>query len=142
MKLTDNFSLEEVVYPEIHQRFGDSAIWFIDMRIVNVAQYLRTSLKKSITINNWHTGGQYKESGLRSMITETGGGLSQHKFGRALDLKVEGLTPYEVADFIKKNWQILSSIGLTTIENPDFTKSWNHIDCRYTGKKELLIVNP
>jgi hypothetical protein len=47
-------------------------------------------------VNNWHQGGAFSESGLRTMETGTGAALSQHKFGRAFDCKFRNVTPAEV----------------------------------------------
>lgn len=141
MKISENFCLQEFVPPEIYTKFGNSSIWFIDNRLINVVQYIRTATKKPLTINNWHKGGTYKESGYRVPDSTTGAKYSQHKFGRAADLKSE-LTPQEIYLFIKDSWKVLSSLGLTTVENVEATKTWLHIDLRHSDKRELLIVNP
>lgn len=142
MQLTKNFILQEFIYPEIYQQWGDRAIWFIDYRIVNIMQYLRTKIGKSITVNNWHVSGSYKESGLRAFDTPTGGKLSQHKFGRAVDLKVEGLFPFEVLEFIQKRYRDFSALGLTAVEDTAYTPMWLHLDCRNWNDTILHIVKP
>jgi hypothetical protein len=136
--LTKNFIIQEFVTPEIYKRFGENSIWFVDKRIINVAQYLRETLNVPATINNWHTGGQYKESCLRDFQTSTGAKFSQHKYGRAADIKFSGVKPEEVRDYIRKNFAVLLAMGLTTIEKD--TPTWVHIDCRNTGIKTLLEV--
>ncbi len=88
----------------------------MDKRIITIADYLRESLKTPITINNWHIGGQRNESGLRAWNTTTGAAWSQHKYGRAADLHFEGLKPEDVRNYIRKNFAVLSAMGLTTIE--------------------------
>jgi len=138
VQITKNFSVQEVVPPDVYAARGDAAAQLMDIRIVNVAQWIRDQTGKSITINNWKSGGQYKESGLRNFETSTGAKWSQHKFGRALDLKVEGLNPEDVRQFIRDNWNVLKKIGLSCIEKD--TPSWVHIDCRYTGLETLLEV--
>ena len=142
MNISKHFTIQEFVYPELYNQWGDKSIYFLDQRIVNVAEFIREKINKPITINNWHTGGQYKESGLRSLNTSTGGALSQHKFGRAADLKVQGMTPAQVLQFIKDNWAELHALGLTTVEDIAMTPTWLHIDVRWTGLSELLIVKP
>jgi len=136
--LTKNFIIQEFVTPEIYKRFGENSIWFVDKRIITIADYLRESLKTPITINNWHIGGQRNESGLRAGNTTTGASWSQHKYGRAVDLHFKGLKPEEVRNYIRKNFAVLSVMGLTTIEKD--TPTWVHIDCRNTGIKTLLEV--
>lgn len=142
MKLTKDFYLSELVPKIIIEQFGDKGIWFINPKIVNVVQWLRDHVGRSITINNWHDGGSRDESGFRLPKTLTGGKLSQHKFGNAVDILVEGMSPIEVMDIITLNFGVLNSLGLTAVEDVVFTKTWNHLDCRFTKEKELIIVKP
>ena len=138
MKVADNFDLREFVDPETWQQLGEKSRWLIDDRIINCAAALRAITGKPVTINNWHTGGHYHESGLRSPLTTTGAKFSQHKFGRAVDCKVEGMTAEEVRQLIKQHWLHFKSVGLTTIEKD--TPTWVHLDCRNTGLETLLEV--
>jgi len=142
MKISPNFVIQEFVYPELFAAMGQKSIWYIDPKIVNICEFIRVKTGKAVTVNNWHTGGQYKESGLRRFNTTTGARMSLHKFGKAADIKVKGMTPPEVFEFIKSNWIELRNLGLTTVEDVTFTRSWSHLDCRNTGKSELLIVRP
>ena len=138
MNITKNFTVQELVPAEVYTERGDAAAQLMDIRIVNVAQWLRDKTGKSITINSWGSGGQYKESGLRNFETSTGAKWSQHKFGRALDLKVQGMEAEEVRQLIRNNWAELREIGLTCIEKD--TPTWVHIDCRWTGSNLLMEV--
>ena len=141
--LTTNFRLEEFIDPGTFKKYGESSIWFIDSRIVTLAQFMRERLGKPCTINNWHGGGQYQYSG----FDPPGGyrkatSLSQHRFGRAMDLKVSGMTADEVRDDIIGNFDIYRKVGLTTIEDGDYAPTWCHIDIRETGLDTLKIVKP
>ena len=141
--LTTNFRLEEFIDPDTFGRFGELSIWFIDPRLVTLAQFMRERLGKPCTINNWHGGGQYQYSG----FDPPGGyrkatSLSQHRFGRAMDLKVSGMTADEVRDDIIGNFDIYRKVGLTTIEDGDYAPTWCHIDIRETGLDTLKIVKP
>ena len=143
VKLTDNFYLDEFVCPEIYSARGGQSIHLLDMRIIMAVQYLREQIGKPIKINDWWSGGHYHESGLREFTTKTGARLSQHKFGRAVDIKVSGMTPREVYEVVMQNEEYLIEHQLiTTIESLASTPSWLHIDCRYTGLDKILIVNP
>lgn len=142
MQVSKSFELTEFICPEVYAKFGSSSIWFLDHRIVDVVQYIRDQLNKKVVINDWHTGGEHKESGLRSFDTPTGGKMSQHKFGRAADIKVEGMYPFQVLQFIKDHWAQLHALGLTTIEDITKTPTWNHLDTRWTGRNDLFIVEP
>ncbi len=142
MKISENFEIEELVPPEIFERFKDKSTWFIDQRLVNILEFLRSILKTSITVNNWHTGGQYHESGFRMPTTETGSKLSQHKRGAAVDVKCHGLSVKQVYDVIMAHEKEFMALGLTTMENIESTPTWNHCDVRWTGLDHILIVNP
>lgn len=92
-------------------------------------------MDKPIFINTWHQQGQYKESGYRTPNATTGAKYSQHRFGRAGDLKISGIDYEEFRDVIRKHW---ADFGVTTIE--ENTPSWLHVDIRNTGLDKLLEV--
>lgn len=139
MALTKNFVIQEFVYPEMFEKYGEKAQWFIDKRIVQACQLLRDKVGRSITINNWHSGGHYKESGLRTFDTSTGARFSQHKFGAAADLKIDDMGGEEMRDVVKKYWPDLKGL-ISTIE--DDTDSWLHMDCRWTFDPDTLFIVP
>ena len=141
-QITENFNLDEFIHPDYMRKFGKNALWFIDHRIVTIAQELRTDLGVPITINNYETGGQYKSSGLRVQSAKIGAKYSQHKYGRAIDCKFKGVTIQEAFDFLMHNQGKYFNLGLTTIENIEHTPTWLHLDCRLTGLTEYKIVNP
>lgn len=136
--LGKHFVIQEFVSPEIYKLRGGKSIELIDSRIVMIAEKLREYFGVPITINNWHTGGQYKESGLRDFDTTTGAKFSQHKFGRAIDCKFQGLEPKYIRKKIIENQGEFIKVGITCIEAD--TPTWVHIDCRYTGFNNILIV--
>ena len=143
MRVSTNFYLHEFIDKKTHKRFGSASIWFIDPRIIQVAQFIRDRHKKPITINNWSSGGQYNYSG----FDPPGGyrkstSLSQHRFGRAADLKFSGMTVQEAYKDIMENQDIYLKVGLTTVENIKATPTWLHIDIRETKMDEIKIVNP
>jgi hypothetical protein len=140
VKISPNFDLRELVSPDAYTALGDNARWLLDPRLVNVVQAIREIAGKSITVNNWHAGGTYKDSGYRMPNSVTGATLSQHRQGRAADLKIAGLTPSEGLKLIKDNWAKLAALGLTTVEDIACTPTWLHVDCRWTGQPNLLVV--
>lgn len=147
MKLSTNFYLNEFVPRKIYERFTDKSIQFVDMRLVHLVQYIRDYFGHPITINNWADGGQYNESGFRDPQTGTGAELSQHKFGRAADLKFTGATVQEIYAYIMQNQQQFFDKGLRCMEAIDKTPTWLHIDIRETvgygiQAGQILIVKP
>jgi hypothetical protein len=143
VQISDNFYLDEFIDPIIYGKLGQRSLGFIDKRMIEAAEYIRNGMGSPLVINNWATGGQYRESGLRRYETRTGASMSQHKFGRAIDIKVKGYTPKQVHDFILKNERyLIQSQIITTLENHAFTPTWTHLDCRLTMLQKILIVNP
>jgi len=140
IKISENFFLDEVMNPEMYERFGKNSRWFIDQRLIDIVQYIRTKTGKPITINTWYSGGRFKERGLRNPNTSTGAKYSQHKFGKALDFTVSGMSASQVRQLIISDWkQDLMKLGLTAIEGE---VTWVHIDVRNTGKNDIMIFNP
>jgi len=138
MKVSKNFSLDEFLPPELYEMSPKAGIWFLDPRIISIAQFIRDRFGKAVTINNYLNGGHYINSGFRDPLCEVGAMFSQHKFGRAFDGKIEDVDPEEVRKDIIANWDLYRTHGLTTIEAG--TPTWLHVDCRYTGLDSLLIV--
>jgi hypothetical protein len=133
-KITKNFSDKEVLPRELH---GYRWEWFIDFRIVEVAQKLR-DIFGPITINN----DRFNWSGYRTADCGVGAQFSQHRFGRALDLKFANTTPEEVQKYIIEHESEFMDLGLRRMENAAKTKTWLHIDCMHTGKEKIIIFNP
>ena len=134
-----HFKVQELVDPEIYRARGARALELLNPYVLEDIDTLRDELG-SITINDWLWGGKYKESGLRRHDTSTGAQWSMHKFGGAFDLKFKDVTVREAAELIlSRAWK-----GITTIENPDATPTWLHIDGRNHRHVNagILIVDP
>ena len=142
MNVSRSFILQEFVPKSVFDYFGDYAVNFIDPKLIALAQFIRDTFGKVVIINNWHTGGQYSESGLREHYTTTGAKFSQHKFGRAIDIKIPGLLPSEIYTHILANEKLFLDAGLTTMENIAATLTWNHLDIRKQTSDKIVIVNP
>jgi hypothetical protein len=124
------FALNEVVYPGAIQARGEKAWELMDDRILRGADWLREKFGPCV-INGKFGGKGFTESGLRDPFTTTGAKFSQHKFGRALDLKFLKVTCTEVYDYIIRNPTEARANGITTVEDIRDTKGqWVHIDCR------------
>jgi hypothetical protein len=143
LKVSKNFYLDEFVPRSIYKKYGFKSIWFLDPRLIDLAQGIRDFLGVPVTINNWMTGGRRQYSGYRPPRSSVGAYYSQHKFGRALDIKVKlsalDLHSYEgLRDIIRNNYKHFKTLGVTTIEKN--TKTWLHLDMRQTNEKELFEV--
>lgn len=143
MNVSPHFDLREFIPEQIYKTYGDQSIWFVDIRLVEGMEWLRTFFAAPITINNWHVGGTFQYRGFRSPQATVGARLSQHKFGRACDFNVQGMTAPQVFEAIKSDWAVISKhTFFTTIEDVSDTPTWVHLDGRQTRSNELLIVKP
>lgn len=140
MKVSENFWLQEFVPPDVYQMAGKNALWFLDPKIIILAQFVRDRFGKPVTINDWMDGGDYKFSGFRDPLCTEGVLFSQHRFGRAIDAKVRDVDPEEVRADIKTKEFWWMEKGLTAYE--ENTLTWNHLDCRNTGLATLKIIYP
>lgn len=144
--INDYFDLREFVDQETWNQFGEKSIWFIDQRLIDGVTLIRKEMQRPITINNWHKLGKFEYRGLRPKNCSVGAENSQHKYGRAVDISVLGMTTGQVYQWVANNWTTLGiNKYFTTIENIQYTKTWLHLDCRNTGDTyplSPLIVTP
>ena len=130
-----NFAIHELVDPETYKIFGQRAWEFFDPRLLKLIDKLRDTYGPA-TINNWKWGGKFKWSGLRTSKCKIGAKYSQHRFGRAADLKFRNVTPQEVRGYIKTD-PYFDSI-LNCVENG--TPTWLHVDVR--NCEPIKWINP
>lgn len=135
------FDLREFIDPVTYKARGDESIGLINKKLISIADFIRIKLGKPITINNWHTGGQYKESGLRNPNSKTGAKFSQHKLGFAIDCKASGFGGNEWYTFVKENAKELYNLGVRRIEDKNIAITWLHIDCKEHGKKCIQVID-
>ena len=145
--VSQNFNLDEFINPTTCNKFEAKSQRYIRPELIKIAQCIRSFTGLGVTINNWATGGGYKESGLRDFNTSTGASYSAHKFGAGMDLKIGDLTSVQMAQIIIDNYEdVFKALGVTRIENPEFTRGknrdWLHIDTLFTGSDKSVIVNP
>lgn len=134
-----SFVIQEFVPRRVYETWGNKSIWFIDPRIILFAQWLKTTTGSVVTINDWCFGGKYQYSGFRPPDCRTGAKLSDHRFGRAIDVKVKGWDPEDIRQLIRDNWPYLfQHFGVTTIELD--TATWTHVGFRFTNLSHLLEI--
>lgn len=107
-KIKKHFSIEEFVDKTVADKYGDRAWRFFDPRLLETILWIRETLDKPITANNWKWGGNFDERGLRTNISplvakKKGLYLSAHLRGAALDFDVNGMTATEVRDWLEEN---------------------------------------
>ena len=142
MKISEHFLLEEFVPQAVYKQFGEASVAFLDPRIIILAEFVRVFFNKPVIINNWHKNGIFFYRGFRDPECAIGAKMSQHRFGRAIDINVVGMTPKDIYKAILANQEAFMKAGLTTLEDIADTPTWNHLDCRITNLSTIKIVKP
>lgn len=103
--------------------------WLIlmDERILRTLDAIRTHYNRPVTVNNWHSGGSFRNRGFRPMIGTVGAKYSQHRFGRAVDFDVHGISAEQVRNDIRSGL----FPDVTCIEKD---VNWVHIDVRNVAR--------
>lgn len=140
MKVSEHFVLQEFIDPVTFEQEGENAITFIDNKLIDINEFIRVESGLPITINDWHKGGQFKESGLRNKDSITGAKKSAHKIGKATDSKIKGWSGKEWYDFVVKHAKKLYDLGLRQIEDKSLATTWGHLSTREHGKKGIIQV--
>ena len=113
-KLSTNFRVREFACTD-----GSDPI-FIDSDLVNVLQKVRTHFGKSVTITSaYRTPTRNKTVG--------GTTYSQHLYGTAADIKVSGVSPKKVAQYVEKLLPNSGGIGIYS--------TFTHVDVRKTKSR-------
>lgn len=113
-KLSANFRVREFACSD-----GSDPI-FIDSDLVNLLQKIRSHFGKPVTITSaYRTPGRNKAVG--------GTTYSQHLYGKAADIKVSGVAPKVVGDYVDKLFPKSGGIGIYD--------SFTHVDVRATKSR-------
>jgi hypothetical protein len=138
------FKLYELVCPEVYNKFGDMAWQFLDDKNVINLDWVRRTLDKRITVNNWYDGGELDERGLRCIQCKMVRDkcmqgqiyVSPHILGRAYDFDVEGMAAAEV-----RVWLAINKDKIPYPIRLENNVNWVHMDSEETGLK-VQIFNP
>lgn len=137
-----HFRLRELVDPHF-LAMPDHLVWaMLDDNALRAIDALRDKFGP-LLIN----GAGYTESGLRRPDTKTGAKLSQHKSGRAFDIKPcdDHVTVGKMYAWILANQSQAYAMGIRRVEDIRFTPTWLHIDSKDTGTanvNKIVIVKP
>ena len=109
VKLSKNFTVKEFACSD-----GTDTV-FISLALVNLLQKIRDHFDKAVIINSaYRTEAHNKSIG--------GATYSQHKYGLAADIHINGVTPKEIAAYVETLLPASGGIGIY--------KSFVHIDVR------------
>ncbi len=133
------FKIEEFFPPSMLLKYSEDRLWsLMDSRIVWTADQLRERFGKAI-INDLPFGGMNQFRGFRPFDCETGAELSQHKFGRAIDITFAGWTTPFLRRYIKDHPSFKGFQYITYIEDD---VPWLHIDCRFSIQGSIRFFKP
>jgi len=103
MFIPDGIKLYEVLphyfYDANYPKYQDVLWMMFDYRLLITAHRLRKRYGV-VYLNNWYWGGDKQYRGWRPLDTGIGAHLSQHKFGRALDMVFKDATADEIRNNI------------------------------------------
>ena len=109
VKLSKNFTVKEFACSD-----GTDTV-FISLALVNLLQKIRNHFGKAVIINSaYRTEAHNKSIG--------GATYSQHKYGLAADIHINGVTPKEIAAYVETLMPSSGGIGIY--------KSFCHVDVR------------
>lgn len=120
------FKAFELVPRKLYEARGERAIELLDKELLIALDYVRDNLGK-VTVNNWKYGGNLQYRGIRTAGSADYSPTSQHSYGKAADLNVEGMTADQVNQWIIANRNDPQLKAITFIE---MGQSWTHIDTR------------
>ena len=141
--IKDYFDIRELVCKDVYKRFGQKAWEFLDYRLLSNLFIIRDKLGLPIYVNNWHTGGNLSERGLRCNLCKTTKAytdngnpyVSAHLQGKAIDFNVKGQTPDETRKWLMNNAHILPF----AIRIEDATPTWVHLDVRNDSGNKVIV---
>lgn len=166
MKISQNFDVREFVPKHIWDQFGEKSVWFVNPRIVKIAEFYKsfwlTYYKNKlgnekvknvlIMINTWHTGGGQEWKGLRTAKCTQGKENSQHRYMNAFDCEIIVVLAdgrrieadyKEVHAVIQAHETEFLANGVTCLESVEIATGWLHTDCRWiVDQRNILIVKP
>jgi len=132
------FDVKELVDEEVYNLLGENAIRLFDEDLLIAVDTLRETYGTAIIINNWHLGGNYSQRGFRSKKSKVGSEKSQHRFGRAFDLTIVGVSADTARQHILSNKD--KYYGVNRMEDK---VNWLHIDSKPIEQSERIqLFNP
>ena len=145
MKVSKNFSAQEILPKHWWLTHGPSGLRVMDKRIIDANQAVRDRQGKGRKVNDWASGGNRNQSGLRVPGMSHYNLLSMHSWGKALDSISNTIPHEELWEDIITNPDDFWEMGFTCIESINRAPTWLHGDCRtfdYIGDpiEELQII--
>jgi hypothetical protein len=134
-----HFIVQEFVPQETFEEHGDSSWQFLDPRLLQTMDLVREWFDRAVVVNNWASGGGYQYRGYRPPCVTVGAKESQHRFGRACDFDVDGLSAEAARKIILDHQNDSAFRFITRVE---LGVSWVHIDLANIDSVQIYPFNP
>ncbi len=122
-----HFTLEELVPPELHAAHPARLLWgLLDPGMLWTIDALRERYGP-LLCNDWARGGRFRLRGLRPHACAEGAALSDHKYGRAVDLAPLRAGAEEIRAEIRADPERETFARITVVEED---VSWLHLGFR------------
>lgn len=126
-----HFGIKELVPKALYNKYkgrGDAFLFQVvfDERLLKLIDTIRESFGP-MTVCDWSWGGASQYRGFRPPDCTVGAALSQHRFGRAVDMIPKDISPDEIRDYII---QRQNHIEWKDVGGLEMDITWLHIDVR------------
>jgi len=139
-----HFGIKELVPKALYDKYksrGDNFLFQVifDERLLRLIDTVREEFG-SMTVCDWSWGGASQYRGFRPPDCTVGAALSQHRFGRAVDMIPKDISPGDmrkkiIADQNSNKWKVVGGLEM------DIT--WFHIDVRArTNDSKINLFYP
>lgn len=128
------FKPYELVSKRMYNLLGSTVFQYFDDRILITLDTIRTFFGSPVTVNNWKWGGKYQYRGYREGAYRRGARYSMHRYWRAIDCKIKGVTATEARDVIMNHQKTFPYI--TRMED---NVSWLHFDNKNVNHHGILL---
>ena len=136
-----HFHAYELLPNDLYALHGDNGLYLIDDRILSTLDQIREFVDSPITVNNWKIGGPFSQRGYRN-DPNTGAKYSAHRFGRAVDFDIAGITADAFRTKVKSG-DYDKVLGYITRMEEGI--EWIHMDCmglpRIEGQQIEFFTN-
>lgn len=133
-----HFIIQELVDKETFSQFREDCWQLFPQKALDMLEGVREFFGVPITVNNWHTGGQFQFRGYRPKWYTGGASKSAHRSGMAFDCFVKGYTAEQARKSILLNQD---HILLKEIQRLEGGVTWLHMDCLEPpqGKSRIYV---
>ena len=143
MKVATNFELQDFVPPSAFNSREDHGLSLLHPDLIDSTQKLRDHIKVRMIINNWNSGGTFRNRGWREPDSKVGAKKSLHKQGMAIDFHSPDTTMLELFKLIWNNrdW-IVKNTAFRIVESFTATPGWVHLAIGDQDETELKVITP